>query len=95
VTDERNLNSFFRRAHGRHAQAEHDRYITELANLQSILALKSGKQFCKLYSGTFDEVMPLSTSEELATYARRKPIQQAMAAGECAVSPAPTLRGKQ
>lgn len=83
ATNEQSLSSFFKRAYGRRAQTEHDKYITELANLQSMLALKSGDQFCKMYSGTFDEVMPLSSGEELATYALHKPIQQAIAVNQC------------
>jgi len=83
ATNERNLSSFFRRAYGKQAQKEHDTYITELANLQSLLGSKSGNQFCRLYSGVLDEVMPLSTTEALATYAQRKHIQQALAVNKC------------
>jgi len=83
VTNERNLSSFFKRAYGRQAQKEHDAYITELANLQSLLGSKSGNQFCKLYSGMLDEVRPLSTTQALATYVQRKRIQQALAVNKC------------
>jgi len=72
VTNERNLSSFFKRAYGRQAQKEHDAYITELANLQSLLGSKSGNQFRRLYSGMLDEIRPLSTTEALATYVQRK-----------------------
>lgn len=97
ATNARSLNSFFARAYGRRAQTEHDKYITELANLQSMLALKSGNQFCKVYSGTLDEIMPLSTTEDLATYALRKPIQQAITVDECSTTAAAEAkaRGKE
>jgi len=82
VTNEKNLNSFFARAYGKRAQTEHDAYITELANLQFQFGSKSGDQFCHLNTGMLDEVMPVSTSEELAAYVRSKPIQQALTVDE-------------
>ena len=96
ATNERNLKSFFSRAYGRRAQTERDSYITTLANLQSQLGLKSGDQFCRLSAGMFEEVMPLSTPEELSTYAVRKPIQQALAVTECTAASASNAqpRGK-
>jgi hypothetical protein len=96
ATNERNLKSFFARAYGRRAQTERDSYITTLANLQSQLGLKSGDQFCRLYTGMFDEVMPLSTPEELSTYAERKPVQQALAVTACSAASASNAkpRGK-
>jgi hypothetical protein len=81
------------------ATTEHDKYITELANLQSELALKSGDRFCSISSGMFDQVSPLSTVAQLATYAQNKPIQQALAVDECAAAgtpkTAPRTKGQQ
>lgn len=96
ATKERNLDAFFRRAYGERGQLEHDKYITELANLQSQFALKSGARFCSANTSMFDQLKPLSTVEELATYARRKPIQEALAVHECpAVATSKTTpRGK-
>ena len=96
ATKEKSLDSFFARAYGKRGQFEHDRYITELANLQSQFGLKSGARFCSINAGMFDQLIPLSTIEELATYARRKPIQQALAVNECpaASTPKVTRRGK-
>ena len=89
ATKEKNLSAFFKRAYGKQGQTEHDKYITELANLQSQLALKSGSRFCSANSGMFDKVMPLLTVGQLATYAQSKPIQQALAVDECAAAGAP------
>jgi hypothetical protein len=96
VTKEKNLRAFFARAYGKRGQTEHDKYIVELANLQSALALKSGDRFCSINSGMFDQVMQLSTIGELATYTQSKPIQQALAVNECpaAARPKTTPRGK-
>jgi hypothetical protein len=89
ATKEKNLTAFFKRAYGKRGQTEHDKYITELANLQSQQALKSGDRFCNINSGMFDQVMPLSTVGELASYAQSKPVQQALAVDECPTSPTP------
>jgi hypothetical protein len=89
ATKEKNLSAFFKRAYGKRGQAEHDQYITELANLQSQLALKTGDQFCSLNSSMFDQIMPLSNVSELAAYARSKPVQQALAVQECSAAPTP------
>jgi hypothetical protein len=43
----------------------------------------------------FDQVMPLSTVEQLATYAQSKPIQQAFAVDECPAAPTPHGKGGQ
>jgi hypothetical protein len=89
ATNEKNLNAFFARAYGRRATSMHDEYITELANQQSQLGLKSGDQFCTFNAALFDEVAPLSTPDQLAAYAQTKPLQQAMAVDECpAAAPA-------
>ena len=53
------------------------------------LAIGAGKEEVEVLlptsgkAGAYDQLMPLSTVEELATYARRKPIQQAFAVNEC------------
>jgi hypothetical protein len=83
ISSEQALESFFSRAYGKRGQSMHDNYITELANSQSQLGLKSGDQFCRLNTGIFDELTPLSTGDQLADYAARKPIQQALAVDEC------------
>ena len=88
--ERKNLSAFFTRAYGKRSRTEHDKYITELANLQSQRVLKSGDRFCSINTGMFDQVMPLSTVEQLATYAQSKPIQQALAVDECPATP----RGK-
>ena len=93
ATKEKNLSAFFTRAYGKRGRTEHDKYITELANLQSQRVSKSGDRFCSISTSMFDQVMPLSTVEQLATYAQSKPIQQALAVEECPAAPTP--RGKR
>ena len=94
ATKEKSLNAFFARAYGKRGRAEHDKYITELANLQSQRVSKSGDQFCNRSTSMFDQVMPLSTVEQLATYAQTKPIQQALAVDECPAAQTPRGKGQ-
>jgi hypothetical protein len=95
ATKEKNLSAFFTRAYGKRGRAEHDKYITELANLQSQRVLKSGDRFCSISSSMFDQVMPLSTVEQLATYAQSKPVQQALDVDDCPAAPTPRGKGRQ
>jgi hypothetical protein len=95
ATKEKNLGAFFTRAYGKRGRAEQDKYITELANLQSQRALKSGDRFCGISSSMFDQVMPLGTVEELAIYTQSKPIQQALAVDECPAAPTSRQKGQQ
>jgi hypothetical protein len=62
--------------------------------LQSQRLLKSGDRFCSISTSMFDQVMPLSTVEQLATYAQSKPIQQALAVDECPAAPTPRGKGQ-
>ena len=80
------LDGFFARAYGSRAEKVHDDYITELANLQSELGLRSGDRFCAVHAPMVDEVMQLSGGDELAVYATTKPIQQALAVTDCTAS---------
>ena len=80
------LDGFFARAYGKSATKVHDDYITELANLQSQLGLKSGDQFCAVNGGMVDEVMAIQNAQQLTDYATRKPIQQALSVADCTAS---------
>jgi hypothetical protein len=95
ATKEKNLKAFFARAYGKRGQTEQDKYITELANLQSQFRLASGDRFCSSYSSMLDQVMPLSTIEQLAAYAQSKPVQQVLAVEQCRATPKPPGKGQQ
>ena len=88
ATKEKDLGAFFTRAYGKRGRVEQDKYITELANLQSQRVVKSGDRFCSISTSMFEQIMPLKTVEELATYAQSKPIQRALAVDECPAAPA-------
>ena len=60
LAEEKVLTAYFSRTYGKRAQAQHDDYITSLANSQSQDGLKSGTSFCDQNISMFDDVMKLS-----------------------------------
>lgn len=93
VSQDKALNGFFNRAHGRRARQQHDDYVTQLANSQSQLGLAQGSLFCRYNLGTFDEVMALRNGAELTDFAAGKSITQPVISTECA-APAPAARSR-
>ena len=91
VAQEKVLNAYFSRSFGRRAQAQHDDYITSLANSQSQSGLKSGTGFCQENVSMFDEVMKLHGASELTDYASGKTLVQPIALVACT---APERRGR-
>jgi hypothetical protein len=92
---DRELNSYFKRAYGRRATAEHDEYITNLASAQEQDGLKSGTAYCGAFTDMFDEVMSLQNASELADFAHSQAIAQPVTFTKCSavpVKPAPTRR---
>jgi hypothetical protein len=92
MTTEKTLTTFFSRAYGKRAQQEHDDYITQLANAQSQLGIKSGTAFCGMNLAMFNEVMALKGGSDLPTYAASKPIQQSLAVETCPDTPPPPAK---
>jgi hypothetical protein len=76
AADDKTLASYFRRNYGGSAQAEHDNYITALANAQSEIGTQEGVTFCEQNIGRFNDVMALPSAAALSSYASTKPIDQ-------------------
>jgi hypothetical protein len=72
LAEEKVVNAYFSRNFGKRATAEHDDYITSLANSQSENGLKRGTEFCHENIGMFDEVMALRDGTALPDYATSK-----------------------
>ena len=88
LAQEKVLNAYFARNFGKRATAQHDDYITSLANSQSQNGLKAGTAFCKQNMALFDEVMKLRGGTELSDYATGKAPVQPIELVACA-APAP------
>jgi hypothetical protein len=72
LQNEHAFDAYFKRVYGRSAQAEHDAYITSLANAQSDVGLKEGTDFCPHTDVIFNEVMAIPSSQDLVSYAAGK-----------------------
>ena len=83
VEHDKNLNSYFSRAHGRRARTQFDDYITQLANSQSQYGLRRGTLFCDENKGIFDEVMALKGGSELPDFAAGKTLSQPVSLTTC------------
>ncbi len=84
LAQEKVLNAYFSRSFGKRGQAEHDDYITSLANSQSENGLKAGTAFCTRNMAMFDEVMALHNDVELPDYAANKNPNQPITLVACA-----------
>lgn len=83
TAEERTLDHYFSTTYGRRAKAEHDDYITQLANIQSEEGLKSGTIFCMQRTSMFDEVAALDSAADLSDYAEAKNIAQPISYEVC------------
>ncbi len=69
MANEHALDSYFKREYGRRGQAEHDSYITSLANAQADEGLKQGSDFCPRNATLFEEAMALEGPTDLPQFA--------------------------
>jgi hypothetical protein len=66
------IGDLLKREYGTRAQAEHDRFTTEMANAESSAGMRLGEDFCAHDGMLFDEVMALESPSELGSYAAGK-----------------------
>ena len=93
MTGERGLNAYFARSYGRAGRAQHDDYITNLANVQSESGIKRGTFFCKENVGLFDQVTALPPKADLASFAASKNLVQPVDVTVCDASTTAPVRG--
>jgi hypothetical protein len=87
LENEHAFDAYFKRVFGRSGQAEHDAYITSLANAQSDVGLKEGTDFCPHTEAIFDEVMAVPSAQNLVEYAAGKDLLPANLGGCVAPEP--------
>ncbi len=94
-TEDRALNSYFNRVHGRAGTKQRDDYVTQLANAESTAGTRQGSLFCNQNLPIFEEVMALRGTTELPAYAGAKAVGQPVATTSCGANerePATTAR---
>lgn len=70
--NERAISAYFKKHYGRSGQAQHDRFVTDMANARSSLGTQLGTDFCPRNSLIFAELMALRNAQELAEFAAAK-----------------------
>lgn len=83
TSEDRALNGYFSRVHGRSSAKFRDDYVTQLANNESQTGIRQGSLFCSQNLPIFDEVMALRSGAELANYAGAKSVGQPFAVAGC------------
>jgi hypothetical protein len=71
-SNERAINAYFQHRYGRSAQAEHDKFVTDLANAVSRHGSDLGGDFCPRNGMIFNEVLALDSPSELEDFAAGK-----------------------
>jgi hypothetical protein len=93
--NERQIDGWFKKKFGKHAQSEHDRFVTDLANAQSSAGTRLGSDFCPHNAMIFQQVMALENAGELPPFAAGQnlvPTSLDVCAEETAQAPAPVRR---
>ena len=90
VVEDRALNSYFTRVHGRAGTKQRDDYVTQLANSESQMGQRQGGLFCSHNLPVFEEVMSLRSATELPAYAGAKQVAQPIPAVACTGTERPT-----
>jgi hypothetical protein len=93
VSNDAELNVYFKRVFGASAQREHDAYITALANAQAEEGIKLGSDLCPRDTAIFHEVMTLPDGKYLAPYAAAKELFPT-SLGPCVEPPPPAPRAR-
>ena len=91
IAQDKALNAYFARAHGRQARKQFDDYITQLANSQSQTGLRRGTLFCQENTGIFDELTGIKNGSELPDFAAGKTLSQPVSLTTC-TEPEPTAK---
>ncbi len=87
VNQDRALNGYFSRVHGRAGTKQRDDYVTQLANSEAAVGTRQGSLFCNQNLPIFEEVMALRGVAELPAYAGAKAVGQPVAATACGGTP--------
>jgi len=93
VGNEKAIDDIFKRKFGKRAQQEHDRFTTELANVEFSTGMRLGSDFCEHNGLIFPEVMSLRSPAELTAYAAGKDLVPATVEMCPQVAQAPVRKG--
>jgi hypothetical protein len=90
MTQGKAMQAYFKREHGSKAQAETDKFVTQLANLSSQRSSKDKAAFCAGTKKLFGEVLALKKPAELKTFVAAQPPPVLPGVKSCSMQPAST-----
>lgn len=79
------MDAYFRQHHGRAYHHYEDRYVTDLANVQSSAGVHQGTNFCASSRKLFNQVLSLETDSELTQFANQRPARQPIVTLACGI----------
>lgn len=95
LADDQGLTSYFVHTYGRAGQAQHDAYITNIANQMSQVGVAEGTEFCHRHLVLFAEVLALGSPAQLEAFAASRGYVEPVAPAPCTVTasdPPPVLQ---
>ena len=93
MTQGKAMQAYFKREHGGRAQAETDRFVTQLANLSSQRSSKDKAAFCAGTKKLFGEVLALKKPAELRAFVAALPAPVLPGVKSCSTASASASSG--
>lgn len=89
------MDAYFRQLHGRNYHHYEDRYVTDLANVQSNAGIGQGTNFCASSQTLFDQVLDLPDTAALMRFASQRPAVQPIVTLTCGIEETASFRAVQ
>lgn len=86
------VDAFFRQQHGRFFHRYEDRYVTNVANVQSSAGISQGVDFCNHSITLFGRVLSLKTSAQMEKFAQQQPASQPSVVVTCGITESRSFR---
>lgn len=86
------VDAFFRAQHGRFFHRYEDRYVTNVANVQSSVGISQGVDFCNHSITLFGRVLSLKTTEAMEKFAQQQPASQPSVVVTCGIAESSSFR---
>jgi hypothetical protein len=86
------VDAFFRAQHGRFFHRYEDRYVTNVANVQSSAGISQGTDFCNHSIALFGRVLSLKSAVAMEKFAQQQPASQPSVVVTCGIAESSSFR---
>jgi len=86
------VDAFFRRQHGRFFHRYEDRYVTNVANVQSSAGISQGVNFCSQSMVLFGRVLGLHNAAAMEKFAQQQPASEPNVMVTCGIAESRSFR---